>query len=83
MTPQQIQDLLNRVAKLEKDNQELRQFKDEYYKWRFAFKNNVFDDVSFKKRIGFFSKDPQLQQSAPTPTLSEVVTALKNYGLLS
>jgi len=48
---------------------------------KFYFKGEVVFDK--ETRIGMFGKDTVKQQSAPTPTLAEVVTALKNYGLLS
>lgn len=85
MTPEQrILQLENQVATLQKDLKDFRDLFDSLFKGssptKLYFKNQITYDK--ESRVGFFGKDPAKQQSAPTPTVAEIKTALQNLGLL-
>lgn len=74
-----------RIAQLEKELKELKDALSTIIQGstppRLYLKNQVqFDKGSV---VGFFGKEPVKQQSAPTPTVAEIKTALQNLGLLS
>lgn len=77
--------LEDKVMQLEKENRDMKNLFDSLFngsnETRIYFKRQIiFDKQSI---IGFFGKDPVKQQTLASDTLANLLTALRNLGLIS
>jgi len=77
--------LEDKVMQLEKENRDVKNLFDSLFngsnETRIYFKRQIiFDKQSI---IGFFGKDPVKQQTLASDTLANLLTALRNLGLIS
>jgi len=80
--PNETEILKNRIDELEKQVKSLMEVLV-FVKDSSATRLNIKNEVAFVagSALGFYGKDPTKQQTATD--LATVITALKNYGLLS
>lgn len=73
-----------RIQELERQVSELKNLVDVVFQYNGLGRTYLKNYIAFDKEsmVGFYGKDPVAQQALASDTLANLLTALRNYGII-